>query len=95
MLASARLTEERVERVVFTADAFVGGHQPVRPNTVLQTVELPTGIADLRAGLSNVDGDTLTLAVGSKKTCSIYYHIVKNWNNGSLGYLLTYHSEGR
>ena len=57
----ARFTEEGVEGVVSSTDGFVGGHLPVWLYAMLQTVELPTGIANLHSSLSNVDGDTLTL----------------------------------
>ena len=61
MFSSAGLTEERVERVIPAADGLVAGHLSVRLDAVLQTVELPAGIANLDAGLTNVDTDTLTL----------------------------------
>ena len=57
----ARLAEEGVEGVVSSADGFVGGHLPVWLYAMLQTVQLPTSIANLHPSLSNVDGDTLAL----------------------------------
>ena len=38
--------------------------------TMLEAVELPAGIANLAAGLANVDGDTLTLGKERVTTCS-------------------------
>ena len=61
VLSGARLAEEGVEGVISSTDGFVGGHLPVWLYTMLQTVELPTGIADLHPSLSNMDGDSLTL----------------------------------
>ena len=61
MLSSSCLAEESVEGVVSTADAFVRGHLAVRLDAVLQTVELPAGIADLDTSLSNMHRNTLTL----------------------------------
>ncbi|PWA29442.1 hypothetical protein CCH79_00017068, partial [Gambusia affinis] len=40
---------------------FVTGHLSVRLDPMLQAVELPAGIANLDTGLTNVDGDALTL----------------------------------
>ena len=57
----ARLAEEGVEGVVSSADGFVGGHLPVWLYAMLQTVQLPTSIANLHPSLSNVDGDALAL----------------------------------
>ena len=68
----ARLAEEGVEGVVSSADGFVRGHLPVWLYAMLQTVELPAGIANLHASLSNVDGDTLTLKKREKQ-------LVKCW----------------
>ena len=44
-------------------DHLVGGHLPVRLNSMLEAVELPAGIADLATGLADVDGDALTLRI--------------------------------
>ena len=59
VLAGTRLGEERVERVIAAADGLVGGHLAVRLDAVLQAVELPAGVANLDAGLADVDGDDL------------------------------------
>ena len=57
----ARLAEEGVEGVISSADGFVGGHLSVWLYAMLQTVELPAGIADLHSSLPNVNRDSLTL----------------------------------
>ena len=61
VLAGASLAEEGVEGVVAAADGLVGGHLTVGLDAVLQTVQLPTGIAHLDSGLPHVDGKTFTL----------------------------------
>jgi len=61
VLSGASLAEEGVEGVVAAADGLVGGHLTVGLDAMLQAVQLPAGVADLNAGLSHVDGDTLTL----------------------------------
>ena len=61
VLPSSSLAEERVGGVVAPANGLVGRHLPVRLDTVLQAVQLPAGIADLHAGLPNMDRDALTL----------------------------------
>ena len=61
VLPGARLAEEGVEGVVSSTDGFVRGHLPVWLYAMLQTVEFPTGIANLHPSLSNVDRDGLTL----------------------------------
>ena len=61
VLSSARLAEEGIKGIVSSTDGFVGGHLTVWLDAVLQTVELPAGIANLHPSLSNMDGDTLTL----------------------------------
>jgi hypothetical protein len=61
MLAAASFREERIETVVAAAQRLIGRHLTVRLDAVLQTVQLPASIADLAAGLTNVDGDHFTL----------------------------------
>ena len=48
VLASTGLGEERVERVVTATDSLVGGHLSIGLDAVLQAIQLPAGIADLR-----------------------------------------------
>ena len=72
MLAGTSLTEERVEGIVTPTNGLVAGHLSVRLDAVLQTVELPAGIADLHAGLANMDTDALTLK--KNKTNILYNH---------------------
>ena len=51
VLASARLGEEGVERVITATDRLVARHLTVRLNTVLQAEELPATVTDLATGL--------------------------------------------
>ena len=61
MFASSSLTEEGVEGVISTSDGLVRRHLTIRLDTVLQAVQLPARIANLNAGLANMDTDALTL----------------------------------
>lgn len=54
-------TEERVKRVVSSSYSFITWHLAVRLDSVLKTVELPTSVTHLDAGLSSMYGDTFTL----------------------------------
>ena len=54
-------SEERVERIVSTADGFVARHLTIRLNSMFQAVQLPTRISNLNTGLANVDWNTLAL----------------------------------
>ena len=58
---SKYLREEGVEAVVSASNGLVRGHLTIRLDAVLQTVELPAGVANLTAGLADVDADALTL----------------------------------
>jgi len=60
VLARPSFTEEGVEGVISTSDGFVRGHLAIGLDTMLQAVQLPTGVSDLDTGLSNMDGDTFT-----------------------------------
>jgi len=55
VLASSGLAEEGVERIVTTSDGFVRWHLTVRLDSVLQTVQLPAGVAHLDSGLADMD----------------------------------------
>merc|ERR1712223_2129696 len=55
MLSASSLREEGLEGVV--SEGLVRGHAAVRLDTVLQTVELPTSIANLATGLPDMNGD--------------------------------------
>lgn len=61
MLAGSSFAEEGIERVVSTPDGLVGWHLAVGLDAVLQTVQLPAGIADLNTGLANVDRNAFPL----------------------------------
>ncbi len=61
MLAGTSLGEEGVEGVISGSQRLVGGHLPIGLDAVLQAVEFPAGVANLAAGLADVDGDALAL----------------------------------
>ena len=61
VFSSSRLTEEGVEGVISASDCLVTGHLSVGLDTMLQTVQLPAGIAHLDSGLADMDGDTFAL----------------------------------
>jgi hypothetical protein len=54
MFTSSGFTEERVERVISTTNSFITWHLTVGLNPVLQTIQLPTGVAHLAPGLTNM-----------------------------------------
>ena len=60
MLAGARLGEERVERVIASADRLVRRHLPIGLDAVLETEQLPAGISDLNTGLADVNAESFT-----------------------------------
>lgn len=60
VLSGTSLREKGVESVVTTTDGLVRGHLTVRLDTMLQTVQLPAGIANLDTGLTDVDGNDFT-----------------------------------
>merc|ERR1719183_321679 len=59
VLAGAGLTEEGVEGIVSTTDGLVRWHLSIWLDTVLEAEELPARIADLHAGLTDVDTESL------------------------------------
>ena len=61
MFASSGLGEEGVERVIRDADGVVGGHHAVGMDPVLEAEEFPSGVAHLDAGLTDVNGNDLSL----------------------------------
>jgi len=61
VFAGSGLAEERVKRVVAAADGLVARHLTVGLDAVLQTVQLPAGVAHLHSGLADMDADALTL----------------------------------
>ena len=69
VFASAGLREEGGEGVV--PERLVRRHVSVRLDAMFQAVELPAGVADLAAGLADVDGDTLALKI--TRSFSIIY----------------------
>ena len=60
VLAGTGLGEERVERIVAATNGLVAGHLAIWLDAVFQAEELPARIADLDAGLADVDADGLT-----------------------------------
>ena len=60
----ASLREESRERVI---GLLVRRHLSIGLDSVLEAVQLPAGISDLDAGLSNVDGDDLALKTEPSK----------------------------
>jgi len=61
VFSSACFAEKSVEAVVSAAHRLVGRHLSVRLDTMLQTVQFPTRVADLDASLSYMYGYTFTL----------------------------------
>ena len=60
VLSGTSLREKGVESIVTTTDGLVRRHLTVRLDAMLQTVQLPAGIANLDTGLTDVNGDDLT-----------------------------------
>ena len=70
MLSSPSLAEECVEGIVTSTDALVTRHLTIGLNSMLQAVQLPTGVAHLDARLTNMDAETFTL--NSKQKQFVY-----------------------
>jgi hypothetical protein len=60
MFASTSLREESVERVIATADSFIGRHLTIRLDSVLKAQKLPAPVTSLDTGLSDMDRKTFT-----------------------------------
>jgi hypothetical protein len=60
VFACTSFTEESVEGIITAADSGVTGHLTIRLNAMFEAVQLPTSIADLDPGLSNVDRNALS-----------------------------------
>merc|ERR1712226_963792 len=56
MIAATSLREEGLEGVV--SESLIRWHLAIRLDTVLQAVELPTGVSNLDSSLSDMNGDT-------------------------------------
>ena len=80
MLACTCLTEKSVERIISSANGFVRRHLSVWLDTMLETVQFPTSVANLHTSLSNMYRNTLTLWVEGNTV--IKFVIIKN-----LGFL--------
>ena len=62
MFTRASLREEGVEAVISSGRCLlIWRHGSIRLDAMFQTVEFPTGIANLATSLANMDWDTLTL----------------------------------
>lgn len=55
MFSSASFTEECVERIVTASNGLVAGHLTIGLNSMLQTVQFPTGITNLHSGLADMN----------------------------------------
>merc|ERR1719464_1171715 len=58
MIAATSFREEGLEGVV--SESLVRGHAAIRLDTVLQAVELPTGVSNLASSLSDMNRDTFS-----------------------------------
>ena len=67
VLSGTSLAEEGVERIITTTNGLVRRHLAIGLDTVLKTVQLPTGIAHLDTGLADMDRNNLTLQVKGEK----------------------------
>jgi len=78
VFAGSSLAEERVERVVSTSNGLVARHLTIRLDAMLQTVQLPAGVAHLDSGLADMDADALTLQPHS------HHHVRKSTNTTAI-----------
>mmetsp|Transcript_49004 Transcript_49004/g.88115 ORF Transcript_49004/g.88115 Transcript_49004/m.88115 type:complete len:211 (-) Transcript_49004:28-660(-) len=60
VLAGTRLAEKCVKCIIATSNGLVTWHLTIRLDAMFQAEELPAGIADLNATLSDVNADGLT-----------------------------------
>jgi hypothetical protein len=68
MFAGTCFTEESIERVIASTYCFVAWHLTIGLNSMLEAEELPTSIANLNAGLSEVKAKSLTHCVSKWRT---------------------------
>jgi len=59
VFASPCFAEERIERIVTTADSFIRRHLTVWLDTMLEAEKLPAGIPNLHACLADMDANAL------------------------------------
>ena len=64
MFSSSCLRKEGVEGINALTHSQVTGHLPIRLDSVLQTVQFPTGIAHLNPSLAHMDGNYLSHSHG-------------------------------
>jgi len=60
MLACSGLTKKGVESVIASANGLVRRHLTIWLDSVLQTKQLPAGVANLNSRLAYVDADSFT-----------------------------------
>merc|ERR1719215_1777899 len=63
VLPSACLREEGVEGVISAANGLVARHLAIGLNAMFQAEQLPASVADLDAGLADVDAESFTHCV--------------------------------
>lgn len=78
MLAGPRLTEEGVEGIVATTNGLVAWHLTVWLDAMLQTIQLPAGIADLDTCLADVHRDALPHVSFSSGSATKRKHTMTN-----------------
>lgn len=77
---SPSLTEEGGEGVVVTSHSLLDGHLSIRLDAMLQTVQLPAGVAHLDTSLAYVDRDAFTLQVEREKSwCFFLFKSSTRW----------------
>ena len=59
--STARLTKERVVRLIFDTHGLIAWHDTVRLDAMFQAVQLPTGVAHLAASLADMERNDFTL----------------------------------
>lgn len=61
MLSSSTLIEEGAMTIISISNVLATTHLPIWLDPVFQAIQLPAGIADLDASLTNMNGNALTL----------------------------------
>jgi hypothetical protein len=55
VFSSTGFAEEGIERVIASPDRLVAWHLAIGLDSMFKTVQLPTSVADLNTGLTNMD----------------------------------------
>ena len=79
VFAGSSLAEECVEGVVSTSNGLVTRHLTIRLDAMLQTVQLPAGVAHLDSGLADMDADAFTLQPPHP-----HHHVLKSTNTTTI-----------